>query len=105
MYLHIWSLILSTIYTNAKKVLIVLTDGRCGDNVTQPAQQLENDGVILYSIGVDSQISTFQLNTIASLPEKKHVFFLNNFDELFSLAKNMSSTTCGGGYCESFYPR
>ncbi|XP_046855918.1 CUB and zona pellucida-like domain-containing protein 1 [Xenia sp. Carnegie-2017] len=76
------------------KVLIVLTDGYSGDSVTQPAQRLKNDGVIVYSIGVGAGVSNTELNEIASLPSNEHVFLLNNFQALDSFASRMSSTTC-----------
>ncbi|XP_046855863.1 deleted in malignant brain tumors 1 protein-like isoform X4 [Xenia sp. Carnegie-2017] len=78
----------------AKRVLIVLTDGPSRDSVTQPAQKLKNDGVIIYSIGVGSGISRSELITMASLPSNEHVVELNNFGELASFAKKMSSIVC-----------
>ena len=84
--------------SEAKRVLIVLTDGPSRDSVTQPAQKLKNDGVIIYSIGVGSGISRSELITMASLPSNEHVVELNNFGELASFAKKMSSIVCHGEY-------
>ena len=77
---------------DAKKVLIVLTDGRSLDSVRQPAKRLKKHGVVIYTIGVGSGIFKYELNTMASLPKKDHVFLINDFKELTSLAKKMSDT-------------
>ncbi|XP_046856051.1 vitrin-like [Xenia sp. Carnegie-2017] len=77
---------------DAKKVLIVLTDGRSLDSIRQPAKRLKKQGVVIYTIGVGSAIFKYELNTMASLPKKDHVFLMNDFKELTSLAEKMSDT-------------
>ena len=81
---------------DARKVLIVLTDGQSSGNVDQPAQQLKNIGVIIFSVGVGSGIRQSELETMASAPVDEHVFTLKNFNEFSTLAAKMSTTTCNG---------
>ncbi|XP_028415702.1 fibrillin-2-like [Dendronephthya gigantea] len=82
--------------TGVKKVLIVFTDGRSSANVYQPAQQLKNIGVIIFSIGIGSGINVLELKTMASAPADDHVFLLNNFNEFSSLVQNLSFSVCNG---------
>lgn len=82
--------------TDAKKILILLTDGQSGDSVNQPAQQLKSIGVKIFSIGVGSGIDVSELETVASSPPDDHVFRLQNFEDLSSLVEKISDTTCNG---------
>jgi hypothetical protein len=82
-------------YLDARKVLIVLTDGQ-SSGVDQPAQQLKSIGVIIFSIGVGSGIRVSELETMASPPADEHVYLLKNFNELSTLAEKLSSSTCNG---------
>lgn len=81
--------------SDVKKVLIVLTDGQCGDSVTQPAQKLKKDDVIIYSLRVGPGISRTELIGMASLPANKHVFYLNDFEASFAVQISSSTTFHG----------
>ena len=91
---YIQTYIAKTFIIDAKKVLIILTDGRSSGSVDQPAQQLKNIGVVIFSIGVGSGVDVFELETIGSPPVDEHVYLLGSFDEFSTLAEKMSSSTC-----------
>ncbi|XP_028413546.1 ZP domain-containing protein-like [Dendronephthya gigantea] len=80
--------------SDARKVLIVLTDGQSSGSVDQPAQNLKNIGVNIFSVGVGSGIDQSELETMGSAPADEHVYMLSNFNEFSTLAKKMSRTTC-----------
>ncbi|XP_028412675.1 uncharacterized protein LOC114535596 [Dendronephthya gigantea] len=80
--------------SGVKKVLIVFTDGQSSGNVSQPAQQLKNIGVIIFSIGIGSGIDVLELKTMASPPVDDHVFLLHNFNEFSSLVQNLLFSVC-----------
>ncbi|XP_028413560.1 ZP domain-containing protein-like [Dendronephthya gigantea] len=80
--------------SDAKKVLIVLTDGQSSGSVDLPAQQLKNIRVVIFSIGVGFGIDQSEQETMASAPVDDHVYMLNNFNEFSTLARKMSATTC-----------
>ena len=86
----------SFVIQDVTKVLIVLTDGHSDDSVALPAQRLKNDGIIVYSIRLGSDVSNSELQEIASLPSNKHVFLLSNFQELASIPSQMCSIICKG---------
>ena len=75
---------------------MILTDGYGGGQVSWPARQLKNAGVVIFSVGIGQSISLNELRDMASEPAVQHVITLSNFTELERLAKQMSSQTCNG---------
>ena len=80
----------------AKKVLIVLTDGQNGVSVDQPAQELKNIGVIIYSIGVGSSVGESELRAMASSPVDDHVYLLESYDNHSVIVREMTDAICYG---------
>lgn len=78
-------------------MLIILTDGQSNGGVEGPALKLKNAGVIIFSVGIGQNINMDELHSMASQPKEQRVILLEDFQELSTLAKKMSSTTCNGG--------
>ena len=76
-------------------VLIVLTDGASQDDIVQRSHDLHNMGVIVFCIGVGSNIDRSQLNVMATDPDSEHVFTAN-FDALDSVIDAIREKTCKG---------
>ncbi|XP_028394865.1 uncharacterized protein LOC114519007 [Dendronephthya gigantea] len=86
-----------------KKVMIILTDGRSNTGqVSGPSRQLKNSGVVIFSVGIGQSLSMQELREMASDPVDQHVITLNNFTQLASLSKNMSSQTCDAYHFQVF---
>jgi hypothetical protein len=80
-----------------KKVLVILTDGRSNTGqVSGPARQLKNSGVVIFSVGIGQSLSMHELRVMASDPVNQRVITLDNFSQLDRLAEQMSSQTCNG---------
>ena len=76
---------------------MILTDGQSNTGqVSGPARQLKNSGVVIFSVGIGQSLSMRELRSMASDPVDQHVITLNNFSELERLAEQMSSQTCNG---------
>lgn len=76
---------------------MILTDGRSNSGqVEEPARQLKNSGVVIFSVGIGYGISLLELRAMASYPVNQHVITLSNFSQLYLLAEQMSSQTCNG---------
>ena len=76
---------------------MILTDGRSNTGqVSGPARQLKNSGVVIFSVGIGQSLSMRELRSMASDPVDQHVTTLNNFSELERQAEQMSSQTCNG---------
>ena len=85
------------IFLEFKKVLVILTDGKSNrGQVSGPARQLKNSGVVIFSVGIGQSLSMQELRDMASDPVNQHVITLGNFFQLSRLAGRMSSRTCNG---------
>ena len=85
------------VFLEIKKVLVILTDGRSNTGqVSGPARQLRNSGVVIFSVGIGHTFSMQELRVMASDPVDQHVIALRNFTELEYLAEEIASQTCSG---------
>lgn len=76
------------------QILMVITDGDATDrnNLVQPSVALRDKGVTVLSIGVEGANVT-QLEIMAGY-DKSKVFYVNNFDALENLYKNITQVLC-----------
>ena len=77
------------------KVLIVMTDGRSSDKVTQPAQQLHNTNITVYAIGIGRKYDIRQLIEIATKPDVKYALTAD-FNRLNELYTSIRDDACRG---------
>ncbi|KAM3929211.1 collagen alpha-6(VI) chain [Leptodactylus fuscus] len=79
--------------------LIVITDGESHDSakLDETSKQLEDSGIIIYAIGV-AQAQTEELKTMAGTKGKW--FFVENFDGLSGIFKNISDDACERTECQ-----
>ncbi|KAI8497571.1 hypothetical protein Bbelb_248770 [Branchiostoma belcheri] len=74
------------------KIVVVVTDGMSGDDVVIPSQNLHNDGVATFAIGVTEMINYDELSAIAGSPD--HVSTVFDFDALDDIKERLSSQLC-----------
>ncbi|XP_063341583.1 collagen alpha-6(VI) chain-like isoform X2 [Pelmatolapia mariae] len=74
-----------------KQWLVVLTDGKSKDNVTEPAHALRAKGVVIYAIGVD-KVNRQELSEISGSSQR--VFIENTFDALKELETKLALKFC-----------
>uniref|UniRef100_A0A8P4KC81 VWFA domain-containing protein n=1 Tax=Dicentrarchus labrax TaxID=13489 RepID=A0A8P4KC81_DICLA len=79
------------------KYLIVITDGESKDEVTAPAADLRDQGVIIYAVGV-SKANQTQLQEIAG--DQTRTFFVQNFDALKSIKNDIFRHICSPDICK-----
>jgi hypothetical protein len=81
------------------KILLLLTDGYSnGIKPLEPANQLRDLGVRIFSIGVGPGVSQSELKDIASDPDGDHVFTLSSFNQLASFVDTVSYVSCSGKF-------
>ena len=84
-----------------------MTDGKknCPMDIEGPAQKIKDEGASVYAIGVGDRCRRGQnhgcydveeLKTIASKPEDKFIFEINNFDQLILKRIGILSDVCEG---------
>lgn len=76
------------------QILMVITDGEATDpySLKEPSDALRNNGVTVFSIGV-KEANPDELETMAGGDTSK-VFYVDNFEALETLYKNISSVLC-----------
>ena len=77
--------------SKARRILILLTDGRSKDRVTQEASLLKASGVEVFAIGIGRALSTSQLLQIAK--DRHHVSTVS-FRGLAALSSELKSKIC-----------
>lgn len=79
------------------RVLIVITDGRAGDDVRAPAEALRNKGVIIFSVGLGNlrRLRRFQpqLEAMASESIPEHLFTAD-FPDMMSIVTAIQTNLC-----------
>jgi hypothetical protein len=76
---------------------VILTDGQSNTRqISGPARQLKNSGVVIFSVGIGQSLSMQELRVMASDPVNQRVITLDNFSQLDRLAEHLSSQTCNG---------
>ncbi|KAM7078664.1 vitrin [Molossus nigricans] len=78
---------------NKRKLMILITDGRSYDDIRIPAMAAHNKGVITYAIGV-AWAAQDELEVLATHPAKDHAFFVDEFDNLYTLAPKVIQNIC-----------
>jgi uncharacterized protein YegL len=73
------------------RVLIVLTDGQSFDAVSTPAENVRDQNIVVYAIGVGGY-DLAQLEDIAS--SESHVYTLSTFTDLEIFISTLTASTC-----------
>ncbi|CBY14719.1 unnamed protein product [Oikopleura dioica] len=80
------------------RIMIVLTDGRAQDNVAGPAVIAQEDGIVIYAVGVGHAIKD-ELDEIASKPTHRHKFSVSEYGAIESIRSNLRRTICIHSIC------
>ena len=73
------------------RILIVLTDGQSYDSVSIPAQNVRDENIVIYAIGI-ANFDLDQLKNIAS--SASHIYTLSTFSDLEKFISTITSSTC-----------
>uniref|UniRef100_A0A674KEP8 VWFA domain-containing protein n=1 Tax=Terrapene triunguis TaxID=2587831 RepID=A0A674KEP8_9SAUR len=73
------------------KLLIVITDGESQDQVTKAAEELRQEGIVIYAIGVKNAVKK-ELKDIAGTEDR--MFFVNDFDSLKLIKHDIVQDIC-----------
>ena len=77
-------------------VILTASYSSGGISVEEPAQQLKNSSVKIFSVGIGQNISRSELRAMASRPVDRYVITLNNFAQLEDLVYKMFPLICYG---------
>ena len=87
---------------SAKKLLIILTDGRTTplnnkegkELLPEPVQSLRTEGVRVIAIGVGSLVNSEELNIMASEPQNENVVRIDDYNNLLNMVDTIGKVVC-----------
>ncbi|XP_062424459.1 collagen alpha-6(VI) chain-like [Rhea pennata] len=83
---------------NVPQILIAITDGKSQDTVNQAAEELRQQKIAVYAIGVKEAVQ----KELAEIAETKdRVFFVNNFDSLKLIKHDIVRDICSTNVCKN----
>ena len=66
------------------------------DSIINPAKELKDSGVEVFSGGIGADVSQLELETLSSTPTAEHLLIIKDFTNLAASAPRLSAMTCGG---------
>ncbi|XP_072249472.1 collagen alpha-6(VI) chain-like [Leuresthes tenuis] len=75
------------------QIVMIITDGKSNDDVLVPAQELQQQGVIVFGIAV-GQASLQQLQQIVTQPSEFFLLAIDNYQALQTLTEQLLGTVC-----------
>ncbi|XP_044535330.1 collagen alpha-4(VI) chain-like [Gracilinanus agilis] len=79
------------------RFLIVITDGQSQDKVAQAAEELRQENITIYAIGVKSAVTKELLEISGS---QNRMFFVNDFDSLKPIQQEVIQDICFSEVCK-----
>uniref|UniRef100_A0A7N8YCC1 Collagen alpha-1(XII) chain n=1 Tax=Mastacembelus armatus TaxID=205130 RepID=A0A7N8YCC1_9TELE len=77
----------------ARKIGVLITDGKSQDEVVMNSQNLRDSDIELYAIGVKNADEN-ELRSIASDPDEIHMYNVNDFKFLLDIVDDLSENLC-----------
>eukprot|EP00064_Thunnus_orientalis_P006626 superscaffoldBa00000696_g6644 len=77
----------------ARKIGVLITDGKSQDDVIGNSQNLRDQGIELYAIGVKNA-DEFELRSIATDPDDIHMYNVADFSFLLDIVDNLTDNLC-----------
>lgn len=75
------------------QIAVIITDGQSQDNVEPYAQELKQQGITLYAIGIkDADME--QLKEIATKPHDQHIYSVSDFTALQGISQSFIHVLC-----------
>ncbi|NXO36188.1 MATN4 protein, partial [Locustella ochotensis] len=83
---------------NVPRIIMIVTDGRPQDPVTEIAAKARNSGILIFAIGV-GRVDMNTLKSIGSEPHEEHVFLVANFSQIETLTSAFQTKLCAQDLC------
>ncbi|KAJ8270951.1 hypothetical protein GJAV_G00121090 [Gymnothorax javanicus] len=78
---------------DARKIDVLITDGKSQDNIVRSSENLRNEGIELYAIGVKNA-DEYELRFIASDPDEIHMYNVKDFSFLLGIVDSLTKNLC-----------
>ncbi|KAG6934328.1 collagen type XII alpha 1 chain, partial [Chelydra serpentina] len=77
----------------ARKIGVLITDGKSQDDIVVPSKRLRDEGVELYAIGIKNADEN-ELKQIATDPDDTHVYNVADFSFLVNIVDDLTMNLC-----------
>ncbi|XP_063307816.1 collagen alpha-1(XXI) chain-like [Pelobates fuscus] len=92
--------------TNVAKnrIAIVVTDGKSQDDVVEQAMEAKAQNIVMFAVGVGSEITTSELVTIANSPSSDYVLYAQDYTTIDKIKETMQQKICEESVCPTRIP-
>ncbi|TRY89139.1 hypothetical protein DNTS_018070, partial [Danionella cerebrum] len=87
-----------------KRIMVVVTDGKSQDDVTDPSLEARARGITVFAVGVGSEITTSELVTIANEPQQEYVLYAEDYSDIERIRDAMEQKICEESLCPTRIP-
>ncbi|XP_068094435.1 collagen alpha-1(XXI) chain-like [Hyperolius riggenbachi] len=86
------------------RIAIVVTDGKSQDDVVEIAAQARAQKIILFAVGVGSEITKSELVAIANSPSTDYVLYADDYTTIDRIKETMQQKICEESVCPTRIP-
>ncbi|XP_018415840.1 PREDICTED: collagen alpha-1(XXI) chain-like [Nanorana parkeri] len=86
------------------RIAIVVTDGKSQDDVVEIAAQARAQNIIIFAVGVGSEITKSELVAIANSPSTDYVLFAEDYSTIERIKETMQQKICEESVCPTRIP-
>lgn len=78
------------------RIAVVVSDGKSQDNVVDASMEARAQGIIMFAVGVGSEITTSELVAIANQPASHYVLYAEDYTTIDRIRDSMEQKLCEG---------
>ncbi|OCT76423.1 hypothetical protein XELAEV_18031622mg, partial [Xenopus laevis] len=86
------------------KIVIVVTDGKSQDDVDTISSSARAQGIIMFAVGVGSEIMKSELVAIANMPSTQYVLYAEDYTTINRIKETMRQKICEESVCPTRIP-
>ncbi|XP_072425696.1 uncharacterized protein [Chiloscyllium punctatum] len=90
--------------TAKNKIAVVVTDGKSQDDVVDASVEARADKIILFAVGVGSEITESELKMIGNKPSTTYVIFADDYGTIDRIKEAMQQKICEESVCPTRIP-
>ncbi|KAG9276700.1 collagen alpha-1(XXI) chain-like [Astyanax mexicanus] len=90
--------------TVKNRIAVVVTDGKSQDDVVDASEEARAQGIIVFAVGVGSEITSSELKAIANKPSSDYVLYAANYTTIDRIRDSMEQKLCEESVCPTRIP-
>uniref|UniRef100_A0A668AML6 Collagen alpha-1(XXI) chain n=1 Tax=Myripristis murdjan TaxID=586833 RepID=A0A668AML6_9TELE len=86
------------------RIAVVVTDGKSQDDVVDASVEARAQGIIVFAVGVGTEITTSELISIANKPSSTYVLYAEDYTTIDRIRDSMEQRLCEESVCPTRIP-